>query len=64
MSLPVTKSKNPKDNAPLAAGGAVGIVTVLVGLLAGAPWWAVVVIIVAALAFTAYSQTHTERYDP
>lgn len=61
MPLPVTPSPDPKDNPPLVAGGAVGIVTVLVGVLAGMPVWAVVVIILAALGFTLVSQYGTRR---
>ncbi len=61
MPVPVTPSADPKDNPPLVAGGAVGIVTVLVGVLAGMPVWAVVVIVVAALAFTLISQFGTRR---
>lgn len=59
--LPVDKSNPVSGNPPLAAGGAVGIVTVLVGILAGFPPWAVVVIVVAALAFTLASQVWTKR---
>lgn len=59
--LPLDRDRPVKGNPPVAAGGAVGIVTVLVGLLAGFPVWAVVVIVVAALAFTLLSQTKTTR---
>ncbi len=64
MPLPVTKSADPRDNAPLAAGGATSIVGGVVLAMAGAPWWAIVVVIALALGFTLYSQTQTERFDP
>lgn len=61
MPLPVDTDRPVKGNPPLAAGGAVAIVAAVVGLLGGFPAWAVVVIVVAALAFTLASQAFTKR---
>jgi len=57
--VPVNPTLNPVMNAPAWAAGLLGLLTAVKALTEGWPEWAVVVIVVAFLAFGITSQMFT-----
>ncbi len=61
MNLPVTKSADPRENAPAWAMGLLGLLVLVKVATDGWPVWAVVVTFALFVAFGIATQVFTKR---